>query len=51
MRIKAEQFEVEDPRKAMVNFQSLLSRLVKVPKAAVATKGKVKAKAKKKLKG
>ncbi len=33
MRMKAETFEVADPNKAMGRFQSLLGKLVKVPKS------------------
>jgi hypothetical protein len=32
MRIKAEQFEVADPDATMARFESLLSKLVKIPK-------------------
>ncbi len=40
MRIKAEQFKVDDPAETMARFQSLLGKLVKVPKSEVDTKRK-----------
>jgi len=40
VRVKADTFEVSDPKKAMERFESLLAKLVKVPK------GKLKAKRK-----
>lgn len=40
MRVKADTFEVADPVKAMGRFESLLGKLVKIPK------GKLKAKRK-----
>ena len=38
MRLKAETFEVENPGEAMTKFESLLGKLVKVPKAEVEEK-------------
>ncbi len=35
MRKKADTFQVENPEKAMQNFQSLLGKLLKVPKSEV----------------
>ncbi len=32
MGMKAEEFEVDDPRKAMARFQSALAKVVKAPK-------------------
>lgn len=43
MREKADTFQVENPDKAMHNFESLLGKLLKVPKSEVgARKGKAK---------
>ena len=38
MRKKADTFQVEDPDKAMQNFESLLGKLLKVPKSEIGTK-------------
>ena len=38
MRKKADTFQVEDPGKAMKNFQSLLGKLLKVPKSEIGTR-------------
>jgi len=51
VREKADTFQVEDPGKAMENFQSLLGKLLKVPKSEIGTrkrkaKGRTKAKRK-----
>ena len=35
MRKKADTFQVEDPGKALDNFQSLLGKLLKVPKSEI----------------
>ncbi|HEV2175638.1 MAG TPA: hypothetical protein VGW33_00315 [Terriglobia bacterium] len=43
--MKAEQFEVHDPDKAMTRFQSLLGKLAGVPKGMVEAKRKPKGKA------
>ena len=51
MREKADTFEVADPAKAMRNFESLLGKLVKVPKSELKAKRKrVKARQKGKAK-
>jgi len=47
VRKKADTFQVEDPGKAMQNFQSLLGKLLKVPKSEI---GKRKQKAKSRAK-
>jgi hypothetical protein len=39
-RIKAEQFEVDDPEVAMARFKAGLARLVRVPKSAIKAKRK-----------
>jgi hypothetical protein len=38
VRPKADTFQVENPGKAMQNFQSLLGRLLKVPKTEIGTR-------------
>jgi len=38
MRVKAEQFEVENPKEAMGKFESLLGKLLRVPKSEVQKK-------------
>ena len=38
MRTKADTFQAEDPGKAMQNFQSLLGKLLKVPKSEIGTR-------------
>ncbi len=38
MREKADTFRVEDPAKAMQNFESLLGKLLKVPKSEIGTR-------------
>jgi len=38
VREKADTFQVENPGKAMENFQSLLGRLLKVPKSEIGTR-------------
>lgn len=51
MRVKADEFEVADPAKAMERFESLLGKLVKVPKGELKAKRKrVKARQKAKTK-
>ena len=51
MREKADTFEVADPAKAMTRFESLLGKLVKVPKGDIKAKRKrVKARQKAKAK-
>jgi hypothetical protein len=40
VRVKANEFEVADPGKAMRNFESLLGKLVKVPKGEIKAKRK-----------
>ena len=40
MRVKAETFEVVEPDKAMQRFESVLGKLVKVPKREVKAKRK-----------
>jgi hypothetical protein len=40
MGMKAEEFEVDDPRKAMARFQSVLAKVVKAPKTVFKTKHK-----------
>jgi len=40
MRMKAHNFEVKDPDKAMERFKSLLGNLVKVPKSEIRAKPK-----------
>ena len=40
MRVKADTFEVADPMKAMERFESLLGKLVKVPKGELKAKRK-----------
>jgi hypothetical protein len=40
VRTKVEDVEVDDPKKAMERFESLLGNLVKVPKSEVHTKRK-----------
>ncbi len=49
MRVKLENFEVENPKEAMENFRSALAKIVKVPKSEVERKRK-RAKAKYKRK-
>ena len=49
MREKADTFEVADPAKAMGRFESLLGKLVKVPKGELKPKRK-RAKARQKAK-
>ena len=39
-RIKAEQFEVDDPEAAMARFKSGLAKLVRVPKSEIKAKRK-----------
>ena len=51
MREKADTFQVENPDKAMERFQSLLGKLLKVPKSEIGTrKRKAKSRAKRKSK-
>lgn len=51
MRVKLDEFEVENPKEAMENFKAALAEVVKVPKSAVGRKRKLaKAKYKKKRK-
>jgi hypothetical protein len=51
VRVKADTFEVADPVKAMGRFESLLGKLVKVPKGELNAKRKrVKARRKAKAK-
>ena len=38
MRVKLDEFEVENPKQAMQNFKDALARIVKVPKSAVERK-------------
>jgi len=38
MRLKADKFEVENPKEAMGKFESLLSKLVLIPKSEVERK-------------
>jgi hypothetical protein len=38
VRKKADTFQVENPDKAMQNFESLLGKLLKVPKSEVGTR-------------
>ncbi|MGA9059429.1 MAG: hypothetical protein WB763_23300 [Terriglobia bacterium] len=40
MRVKADTFKVEKPDKAMGRFESLLGKLVKVPKGEIKAKHK-----------
>jgi hypothetical protein len=40
MGMKAEEFEVDDPRKAMAKFQSALGKIVKAPKTEFKAKHK-----------
>jgi len=40
MRTKAEDFKVDDSRKAMVNFQAALRKVVKAPKTVFKAKRK-----------
>jgi len=40
VRVKADTFEVADPAKAMRRFESLLGKLVKVPKGELKAKRK-----------
>jgi hypothetical protein len=40
VRVKAHEFEVADPAKAMGRFESLLGKLVKVPKGELKAKRK-----------
>jgi hypothetical protein len=40
VRVKAETFEVGEPDKAMRRFESLLGKLVKVPKSEIKAKRK-----------
>jgi hypothetical protein len=40
VRVKAETFEVGEPGKAMRRFESLLGKLVKVPKGEIKAKRK-----------
>ena len=35
MRVKLDEFEVENPKEAMQNFKDALAKVVKVPKSAV----------------
>jgi hypothetical protein len=46
--VKADTFEVSDPAKAMERFESLLGKLVKVPKGELKAKRKRAAKPKRK---
>ena len=39
-RIKAEEFEVEDPQAAMARFKAGLAKLVQVPKSEIKAKRK-----------
>jgi len=51
VREKADTFQVENPGKAMANFQSLLGKLLKVPKGEIGTrKRKAKSRVKPKRK-
>jgi len=50
VREKADTFEVADPQKAMQKFESLLGKLVKVPKSELKAKRKRAAKPRKKKK-
>jgi len=51
MRIKLDQFEVENPKQAMQNFREALAKVVRVPKNEVERKRKLaKARYKKKRK-
>lgn len=51
MREKADTFQVEKPGEAMQKFQSLLGKLLKVPKSEIGTrKKKAKSRTKQKLK-
>jgi hypothetical protein len=43
MRMKAEDVEVDDPRKAMGNFQAALRKIVTLPKTVFKAKRKHKA--------
>jgi hypothetical protein len=38
VRVKLDEFEVENPKQAMQNFKDALARIVKVPKSAVERK-------------
>ena len=38
MRKKADTFQVENPGKGMQNFQSLLGKLLRVPKSEIGTR-------------
>jgi hypothetical protein len=38
VRKKADTFQVENPAKAMQNFESLLGKLLKVPKSEIGTR-------------
>ena len=49
MREKADTFQVENPDEAMEKFQSLLGKLLKVPKSEIGTRHQM-AKQRKKLK-
>ena len=40
MGMKAEEFEVDDPRKAMARFQAALGKVVKAPKTQFKAKHK-----------
>jgi hypothetical protein len=40
MGMKAEEFEVDDPKKAMANFKSVLTKIVKAPKTVFKAKHK-----------
>ena len=52
MRVKAETFRVGEPGKAMGRFESLLGKLVKVPKGEIKAKHKhIKPAPKRKPKG
>jgi len=48
VRMKAEDFQVDDPDKAMERFRASLARLVKVPKSVVHKRKKSRPKRKRK---